>query len=114
MALTELIEEPTSDGAPPPPPASGAHLSYAGASRVLTAGNAATVEMFGNLERGALRRDRQEPAPLPRSALRALRRHRQRLPVCPEGSHAVHRVPSAEARRGPARRVARTAGVLRL
>src|SRR5688572_28443252 len=57
MALTELIEEPTSDGAPPPPPSSGAHLSYAGASRVLTVGNAATVEMYGNVLRPQVRFD---------------------------------------------------------
>src|SRR5690349_11957308 len=56
MALTELIEEPTGDGgAPPPPPSSGAQLSYAGASRVLTVGNTATVEMFGNLVRPQVR-----------------------------------------------------------
>jgi len=73
MALTELIEEPTSDGAPPPPPSSGAHLSYAGASRVLTAGNAATVEMFGNLDRGAVRFDGTVKNPLRfREALSAL------------------------------------------
>src|SRR5438876_477251 len=41
MALNELIEEPTTEG--PPTPASGAHLAYAGASRVLTAGNTADV-----------------------------------------------------------------------
>src|SRR5438552_553768 len=53
MALNELIEEPTTEG--PPTPASGAHLAYAGASRVLTAGNTAQVEMFGNLVRPQVR-----------------------------------------------------------
>jgi hypothetical protein len=73
MALTELIEEPTGDGAPPPPPSSGAHLSYAGASRVLTAGNAATVEMFGNLDRPQVRFDATIKNPLRfREALSAL------------------------------------------
>lgn len=73
MALTELIEEPTSDGAPPPPPASGAHLSYAGASRVLTVGDAATVEMYGNLDRPQVRFDAVVKNPLRfREALSAL------------------------------------------
>src|SRR5215210_7824460 len=73
MALTELIEEPTGDGAPPPAPSSGAHLSYAGASRVLTAGNAATVEMFGNLDRPQVRFDATIKNPLRfREALSAM------------------------------------------
>jgi hypothetical protein len=74
MALTELIEEPTGDaGAPPPPPSSGAHLSYAGASRVLTAGDAATVEMFGNLVRPQVRFEATVKNPLRfREALSAL------------------------------------------
>src|SRR5215510_2618611 len=73
MALTELIEEPTGDGAPPPPPSSGAHLSYAGASRVLTVGNAATVELFGNLDRPQIRFDAVIKNPLRfREALSAL------------------------------------------
>src|SRR3954469_6856354 len=73
MALTELIEEPIGDGAPPPPPSSGAHLSYSGASRVLTAGNAATVEMFGNLDRPQVRFDAVVKNPLRfREALSAL------------------------------------------
>ena len=73
MALTELIEEPTGDGAPPPPPSSGARLSYAGASRVLTVGNAATVEMFGNLDRPQVRFDAVIKNPLRfREALSAL------------------------------------------
>src|ERR1051325_8516110 len=73
MALTELIEEPIGDGAPPPPPSSGAHLSYAGASRVLTVGNAATVEMYGNLDRGPVRFDATVKNPLRfREALSAL------------------------------------------
>src|SRR3954469_8576188 len=73
MALTELIEEPIGDGAPPPPPSSGAHLSYAGASRVLTAGDAATVEMFGNLVRPQVRFEATVKNPLRfREALSAL------------------------------------------
>jgi hypothetical protein len=73
MALTELIEEPLSDGAPPPPPSSGAHLAYAGASRVVTVGNAATVEMYGNLDRSAVRFDATIKNPLRfREALSAL------------------------------------------
>ena len=50
---TLMSTEPTEPGddAPPPPPASGMHLAYAGASRVQTAGNTAQVELFGNLDR---------------------------------------------------------------
>src|SRR6266404_6173115 len=71
MALVELIDEPTGDRAPPP--SSGAHLSYAGASRVLTAGNAATVEMFGNLVCPQVRFDATVKNPLRfREALSAL------------------------------------------
>ncbi len=40
-----------SDDAPPPAPTIGAHLAYAGASRVRTAGKTAQVELFGNLDR---------------------------------------------------------------
>ena len=73
MALNELIEEPTADGGGPPTPASGAHLSYAGASRVVTAGDAATVELFGNLDRTAVRFDATVKNPLRfREALSAL------------------------------------------
>jgi hypothetical protein len=50
---TEPIEP--GDEAPPPPPASGMHLAYAGASRVQTAGNTAQVELFGNLDRPAVK-----------------------------------------------------------
>lgn len=73
MALVEQqIEEPTGDGAPPPP-SSGAHLSYAGASRVQTAGDSATVELFGNLSRTAVRFDATIKNPLRfREALSAL------------------------------------------
>jgi hypothetical protein len=71
MATTEPLEE-ISD-APPPPASSGAHLSYAGASRVVTAGNAATVELFGNLVRPAVRFDATIRNPLRfREALSAL------------------------------------------
>jgi hypothetical protein len=38
----------------PAAPSTGAHLAYGGASRVTTAGNAAQVEFFGNLERPAV------------------------------------------------------------
>ena len=73
MALTEQIEEPLGEGAPPPPPSSGAHLAYAGASRVLTVGNAATVEMFGNLDRPQVRFEATVKNPLRfREALSAL------------------------------------------
>lgn len=73
MATTDLpIAEEISD-APPPAPASGAHLSYAGASRVVTAGNAATVELFGNLDRPPVRFDATVTNPLRfREALSAL------------------------------------------
>jgi hypothetical protein len=48
--------EPVEDtGEAPPPPSSGAHLAYAGASRVATAGNTAVVELYGNLDRPAVR-----------------------------------------------------------
>src|SRR5689334_18566715 len=44
--------EPVEDtGEVPPPPSSGMHLSYGGASRVTTTGNTAQVELFGNLDR---------------------------------------------------------------
>jgi SWIM zinc finger len=48
--------DPTDDtGEIPPTPASGAHLAYAGASRVSTTGNTAQVELFGNLTRTPVR-----------------------------------------------------------
>jgi hypothetical protein len=74
MALVEQqIDDSLGDGAPPPPPSSGAHLSYAGASRVQTAGDAATVELFGNLHRAAVRFDAAVKNPLRfREALSAL------------------------------------------
>jgi hypothetical protein len=72
MATTEQVEEPPSEGAPPTP-SSGAHLAYAGASRVVTAGNAAAVEMYGNLNRPAVRFDATVRNPLRfREALSAL------------------------------------------
>ena len=48
--------EPTDDAGEviPPPPATGAHLAYAGASKVSTAGNTAVVELFGNTEKPTL------------------------------------------------------------
>ncbi|VTR97576.1 swim zinc finger domain-containing protein : SWIM zinc finger-containing protein OS=Singulisphaera acidiphila (strain ATCC BAA-1392 / DSM 18658 / VKM B-2454 / MOB10) GN=Sinac_3416 PE=4 SV=1 [Gemmata massiliana] len=72
MATTEPTAELDTD-APPPAPSSGAHLSYAGASRVLTSGNSAQVEMFGNLDRAAVRFDATIKNPLRfREALSAL------------------------------------------
>src|SRR5687768_10021649 len=48
--------EPIDDtGEVPPPPSTGAHLAYAGASRVATTGNTALVELFGNLDRPQVR-----------------------------------------------------------
>ena len=70
---TEPTAEPTADEAAPPPPSSGAQLSYAGASRVLTVGEAATVEMYGNLDRPQVRFDAVVKNPLRfREALSAL------------------------------------------
>ena len=72
MATTELTAEEISD-APPVAPSSGAHLSYAGASRVLTSGDTAQVEMFGNLDRPQVRFDATVKNPLRfREALSAL------------------------------------------
>jgi hypothetical protein len=71
MATNEPIAE-ISD-APPPPPSSGAQLSYAGASRVVTGGDAATVELFANLVRPGVRFDATIKSPLRfREALSAL------------------------------------------
>ena len=50
----EPIDEPGGEAAPPPP-SSAAHLAYAGASRVVTAGNAAQLEFFSNLDRPQVR-----------------------------------------------------------
>src|SRR5262245_2977831 len=48
--------EPTDDtGEIPPPPSTGSHLAYAGASRVSTTGKTARVELFGNLDRAPVR-----------------------------------------------------------
>jgi hypothetical protein len=73
MALVDQrLEEPLGEG-PPPPPSSGAHLSYAGASGVRTAGDDAAVELFGNLDRAAVRFDATIKNPLRfREALSAL------------------------------------------
>src|SRR5262245_58756734 len=61
------------DEAPPPPPSSGMHLAYAGASRVLTAGKTAQVELFGNLERLPVKFEAKIKNPLRfREALSAL------------------------------------------
>src|SRR5207253_8612523 len=68
---TEPIEP--GDEAPPPPPASGVHLAYAGASRVQTAGNTAQVELFGNLDRPPVKFEARIKNPLRfREALSAL------------------------------------------
>ena len=57
--------EPTEDtGEIPPPPSSGAHLAYAGASRVSTTGNTAQVELFGNLNRSPVRFEAKIKNPL--------------------------------------------------
>ena len=66
--------EPIEDtGEAPPPPSSGAKLAYAGASRVRTTGNAAQVELFGNLDRSAVQFDAQIKDPLRfREAMSAL------------------------------------------
>ena len=72
MTTTEPITEVESD-APPVTASSGAHLSYAGASRVLTSGDTAQVEMFGNLARPQVRFDAAVKNPLRfREALSAL------------------------------------------
>ena len=72
MAITEPIAETDSE-APPPTPSSGAHLAYAGASRVLTVGNAATLELYGNLDRSPVRFEATIKNPLSfREALSAL------------------------------------------
>lgn len=67
--------EPTDDAGEviPPPPSTGAQLSYAGASRVSTTGNAAVVELFGNTERAQVRFEAKIKQPLRfREALSAL------------------------------------------
>jgi hypothetical protein len=69
-----MATEPTEDtGEIPPPPSSGAHLAYAGASRVSTTGNTAQVELFGNLERPQVRLEAKLKNPLRfREAISAL------------------------------------------
>lgn len=67
--------EPIDDGGegPPPPPSTGAHLAYAGASRVSTVGNTAQVEFFGNLDRPPVKFEARIKNPLRfREALSAL------------------------------------------
>jgi hypothetical protein len=72
MATTATaLDEPLSEA--PPTPATGAKLTYAGASRVVTTGNAATLEMFGNLNRQQVRFDATLKNPLRfREALSAM------------------------------------------
>src|SRR5207237_3302584 len=63
--------EPTIDGGQPA--ATPAHLAYAGASRVETAGNQSRVELFGNLDRPPVRFAARVKDPLRfREALSAL------------------------------------------
>ena len=70
MATNEVTEEA---GEVPAAPSTGAHLAYAGASRVLTTGNTAQVELFGNLDRPQIRFDAGIKNPLRfREALSAL------------------------------------------
>ncbi|MFO0822137.1 MAG: hypothetical protein U0792_03290 [Gemmataceae bacterium] len=52
---TQALEPLDDTGEAPPPPSTGAALAYGGASRVLTSGNAAQVELFGNLNRPPVR-----------------------------------------------------------
>jgi hypothetical protein len=69
-----MATEPTDDtGEIPPPPSTGAHLAYAGASRVSTTGNTAQVELFGNLDRTQVRFEARIKNPLRfREAMSAL------------------------------------------
>lgn len=68
----EPIDEPGGEAAPPPP-SSSAHLAYAGASRVVTSGNNAQLEFFGNLDRPRVRFEATIKNPLRfREALSAL------------------------------------------
>jgi hypothetical protein len=66
--------EPTEDaGEIPPSPSSGAHLAYAGPSKVSTTGNTAQVELFGNLDRPPVRYEARIKNPLRfREAMSAL------------------------------------------
>lgn len=67
--VTPAGTEPHDDGTPATP----AHLAYAGASRVATAGDAADVELFGNLDRPPVRFAAHVKEPLRfREALSAL------------------------------------------
>lgn len=72
MATADVVTEVETEAAPPAP-SSGASLSYAGASRVVTSGNSAQVELYGNLARPAVRFDATLKNPLRfREALSAL------------------------------------------
>ncbi len=71
MATTTDTTEDT--GEVPPPPSTGAHLTYTGASKVATTGNTALVELFGNLARPLVRFEGKLKNPLRfREALSAL------------------------------------------
>ena len=61
MATNEPLDD---TGEVPPPPSTGAHLAYAGASRVVTTGNAAQVELYGNLQRPEVRYEGKIKSPL--------------------------------------------------
>ena len=90
---------PTAD----PPTATPAHLAYAGASRVATAGNTAAGRAVRQPRppAGPARRPRQGPAPVPRGDVRPLRRRRQRLPLRPQGPDRLPRLPAACSARRP-------------
>jgi predicted DNA-binding WGR domain protein len=64
MAIATPTEAADDLGDLPPPPSTGVHLAYGGASRVVTAGSAARVELFGNLERPPVRFDGAVKDPL--------------------------------------------------
>jgi hypothetical protein len=68
---TDLLSDDT--GEIPPLPSTGAHLAYAGSSRVATTGNTAQVELYGNLDRPHVRFDATIKNPLRfREAMSAL------------------------------------------
>ena len=68
-----MSADPLTPDAADPATATPAHLAYAGASRVATTGDAATVRLFGNLDRPPVRFDGRIKNPLRvREALSAL------------------------------------------
>jgi predicted DNA-binding WGR domain protein len=71
MAANDLTDDAGETA--PPPPATGVHLGYAGASKVSTAGSTAVVELFGNTERPQVRFEAKINRPLRfREAMSAL------------------------------------------